>query len=197
MITTSARSPLEYQVPFHAKRAIFADLATSVEEQLTNAHKDKLGAVLMGPTGVGKTCAMVLAMQWASSVPRGELTFSPFFVDWPELMRDIRRFKDEFRDSPDRRFFDPQVRLETYPAALFIDAVGEERIVASGYEAGEAQAIFAEVINRRTGLPTPLWLTTNLSERELRARYGEPTVSRLRQHCAFITVAGKDRRLAS
>jgi DNA replication protein DnaC len=196
MITTSSREPLAYQIPFRSELASLDDLATGLEKQLRSAHAGKMGAVLSGPTGVGKTCAMVLAMKWASPTVRGEVTFFPFFVAWPEFIRDTKQFEDDFKDAPDRRFFDPRRRLGTYPAALFLDNVGEEREVTSGYEVGKAEVIFAELIDRRVGMAVPLWITTNLSERELRARYGEPTVSRLREHCAFITLTGKDRRLA-
>jgi DNA replication protein DnaC len=153
--------------------------------------------VLIGPTGVGKTCAMAIAMRWAQPVAKGERLQQPFFVHWPEFIRDVGRFNRDYRDFPDRGAFDPQVKLENYAAALFVDNLGEERAVNSGYEQGWAEMVFADFVCRRAGMKVGLWITTNLSERELKSRYGEPSISRLREHCAFITLKGADRRLAS
>jgi DNA replication protein DnaC len=156
---------------------------------------ESTGALLYGPTGLGKTFAMVAAMKETPSVAHGGVLRGPMFVDWPEFIGDIRRF--ETIETPDRERFDPLRRLSTYPGPMFVDDVGQEQAIVSGFRQGEAETVFSEFVNRRTGMQLALWIATNLAPKEIGSRYGQRTISRLAEHCVFVKFAGADRRIVA
>jgi DNA replication protein DnaC len=166
-----------------------AKMRTAIE-----AGVNGLGAVFGGPTGTGKTSAMVAAMK---AIGRGAYEQEPLFVDWPEFIGDIERHRQSFKGVPDADKFDPFRRLCIYRGPLFVDDVGQDQPVVSGFKTNEAESIFDQFVNRRTGMELPLWITTNFSLADIRKRYGERTVSRLAQHCLIVPVEGVDRRLTA
>jgi DNA replication protein DnaC len=192
MIGTSAAKPLEYQIPFRCANAGLPKLDVGLQRQVIAAGADYHGAIFSGPIGTGKTFALVAAMREPN--PK---TFAdcPLFVDWPEFIGDVDRWKA--LEITDRDRFDPVRRLCAWRGPLFVDDVGQEQFVESGYRRGESEALFDQFVNRRTGLDLALWITTNLSIADLRERYGERTSSRLSQHCLLIGICGDDRRLAA
>jgi DNA replication protein DnaC len=193
MITSNSAAPLSYQVPFRCERAQLVDLdakmRSAVEAGLTG-----LGAMFCGPTGTGKTYAMVAGMR---ALGRGGFDLEPLFVDWPEFIGDCDRFERRFKGVEDAEKFDPFRRLCTYRGPLFVDDVGQDLVVVSGFKTNVAESAFDQFVNRRTGMELPLWITSNLAEADIQARYGERTVSRLSQHCLIVPVVGEDRRLSA
>lgn len=189
MITCDSVRPLEYNAPFRCAQASVQDLPNDLRTKVVAATKR--GAVLYGPVGTGKTFAMCVARRLTMT----DAADGSLFVDWPEFISDIERFAD--MRTPDRDRFDPERRLFFWRGPLFVDDVGAEQMVGSGYKAGRSEAVFDQFVNRRTGVNFPLWITTNLTPTELRERYGERTLSRLVEHCTMIPVSGADRRLAS
>jgi DNA replication protein DnaC len=189
-------NPFGSSVPFRCQEATLDALQPPYSEQIPKAIRGQGSALLYGPTGLGKTFAMVAALRnFASCLPPNkfgpnvllddERTTGCAFVDWPEFI--TRAFRDH----------DCEHRVLSWRGPMFVDDVGQEQFVHSGYRQGEGEAIFSRFVNRRTGMPLPLWITSNLSPGEIGDRYGERTISRLAEHCAFIKFEGPDRRLAS
>jgi DNA replication protein DnaC len=194
VITSSSAMPLHYDVPFRCRDASPEQLDPSLQEQLWRAMRERYGALLLGPTGVGKTFAMMAARKVIESerVP-APTDARPLFVDWPEFVADVETF-DEL-ETPDRERFNPIMRLGLWRAPVFIDDIGLEP--AENKYRKPTAPFLASVIRQREKFDYPLWITANLSESEIRQRYGEPTLSRLFQHCLFVDVRGVDRRIAS
>ena len=194
MITDSASHPLRYAIPFRCLQADANQLARGLRESVLDGLTARSGAALWGPTGTGKTYAMVAAMR---EVAKADAPFKDcaLFVDWPEFVSDCDAWKAMTASDRDR--FNPAKRLLEWRGPLFVDDVGQEQIVDSGFRKGETEALFDQFVNRRTGLQLPLWLTSNLSASDIRKRYGERCVSRLTEHCAWISVVGDDRRLVA
>jgi DNA replication protein DnaC len=169
LITPYPSAPLAYQVNFRHSKAKMDDLDSGMRSSLMGAMASNHGAILFGPTGTGKTYAMVAAMHATEARRIGEVSYPPFFVNWAEYLGDIKRFEINVKarayDDPSK--FDPEVRLFGYKAGLFVDDIGREQFVESGYERGSSEAIFDRFIDRRTGIDLPLWITTNLSPDEL------------------------------
>lgn len=185
MITSNSSMPVEYAVPWRSTAVTEGQLDVTLLDKLRCAS---LGAVIYGPTGTGKTTAMVIAR-------RLTLGQRSLWVDWPELVGPDRESFAAMRGS-DKDKFDPTAFVFRFAGALFVDDVGAKRAVESGYKTGEEESLFDAFVNRRTALPLPLWITTNLSQAEMRTRYGERAVSRLVEHCLWLPMAGDDRRLA-
>lgn len=191
MITGNSVTPLEYTIPFRCKYAKRSDLDKQLSADLGSATR---GALLYGPTGTGKTYAMMAAMSESASFHRGEMSYPPFFVDWPEYISDIDKYENNASFYGIK--FDPMNRLFNYGGAIFVDDVGQEFSAISGFKFGKPESIFDQFINHRTGLDLPLWITTNLTLPAFQERYGDRALSRITEHCAVIELAGEDRRLA-
>ena len=75
-------------------------------------------------------------------------------------------------------------------AALVVDDLGAEFLDDKGGFA----SLFDAVMDARYRHLLPTVITTNLRSDEFRARYGERTVDRLREHGQFVELAGKSLR---
>lgn len=187
---------IESQIPFRCRNAELEDLEEQLALKVREGISLKRGALLYGSTGLGKTYAMVAAMKAiARTMPShrfgpnvtldDERNTVSAFVDWPEFITNLRSRGDSVG------------QLFGWRGPLFIDDVGQEHVAVSGYRQGESEAVFDQFINRRTGIDSPLWITTNLTPNEIRDRYGERAMSRLAEHCVLVKLEGDDRRLAS
>ena len=187
---------MDSQIPHTCRAAEIENLEASLARKVREGMTDKRGALLYGPTGLGKTFAMVAAMK-AISRAMPSRQFGPNvildeerntvckFVDWPEFVAGLDR--NENATS----------QLFAWRGPLFVDDVGQEHFAASGYKQGWAESIFEQFVNRRTGSGLALWVTTNLMPNEMRDRYGERAMSRLAEHCVLIRLEGADRRLTA
>jgi DNA replication protein DnaC len=192
MITSNAGAPLQYQIPFRCSTAIVPKLEIRLQRAVVAAITDYRGGLISGPTGTGKTYTLVAAMREPST---RQFEDAAMFVDWPEFTGDVDRWRAMRGD--DREKFDPMRRLCFWRGPLFVDDVGQEQAVESGYRAGETESLFDQFVNRRTGMDLPLWITTNLASDDIRKRYGERAISRLAEHCLEIPLGGDDRRLTA
>lgn len=187
MITSSSARPLDYVVGYEFERAVLADIDHPLTLQLRSAYESKRGALLHGPTGTGKTYAMVAAMRTF------EFSSRAMFLDWAEFCADVDAFADY--STTDKELFNPQTRLFAWPAPLFVDDVGREPRLGK-YQRSNAE-MFDRFISARARLNQQLWITTNQSLNDFTDRYGERAVSRIYGHCRLIEISGDDRRLAS
>jgi DNA replication protein DnaC len=178
MITHDRFEPIRYKLPLDSAVADRNRLTRWLDQKIYEAQGMGYEPIFYGPTGSGKTFAL-LAMR---------LGRPSMWLDWPEFLSDVKAFFD--LKTEDAEYFDPVRCASNYPGHLLIDDVGAERDVS-----GLAIETFDRVVRARASSGYALSFTTNLSEHDLQARYGEPMVSRLGRMCMFIELAGADRRL--
>lgn len=178
MITNNRCEPVAYRLPVDAIDAHRNRLTTWLNDQIDEAQVLGYEPAFLGPTGTGKTFAL-LAMRDARPSE---------YVDWPEFLLDIRAF---YRmQTEDAHYFDPVRWACHYNGGLLLDDVGAERD-PNGHDV-EA---FDRIVRSRAAHGMPLSFTTNLSVDAMGERYGEALMSRLGRMCHFIHMTGADRRL--
>lgn len=178
MITNNRFEPVAYRLPLDAAVARRDRLTKWLNDSIDEGHGLGYDPVFIGPTGTGKTFAL-LAMR--------DVRVSAY-VDWAEFLLDIRAF---YRmDTEDSHYFDPVRWASYYSGGLLLDDVGCERD-PNGHDV-EA---FDRIVRSRAAHGMPLSFTTNLSVEAMGQRYGEAVMSRLGRMCHFIQMAGADLRL--
>jgi hypothetical protein len=162
----------------------------------------KSGFGITGPTGAGKTCAMVailrlhmtqaLAKRRAAGVrPAGGAGNIYRWVDWPQMAHWLRGHAVA---APDRVQLDVSICCKV--PALIMDDLGSERRKGDyqeDYACGELDYILSA--RHRACLPT--WYTTNLDHAGLIRSYGARMVSRLCGESPLVLLNGKDQRIGN
>lgn len=138
------------------------------------------GLFLMGPVGVGKTYTIKNFMK---SLPNVGHELTPEKIEYEFITKGLAYLQE----------------LKRYP--MLIDDVGQENSqLLVNY--GNRICPFVSIINVRYEIfknqdPYERFqthLTTNLNDRELLAKYGERTVSRLVEMCNIVVIDGVDLR---
>jgi DNA replication protein DnaC len=124
--------------------------------------------VLIGGVGCGKTVA---AAEWLLGRKWGLWVSAIRLARWP-------------------RYDDAEVRKLTMAHSLVIDDLGREFLD----EKGSFLALFDELVDERHQASRPTVATANMTAEAFVARYGERTVSRIRQAGAVVNVDGADMR---
>ncbi|MCG8423877.1 MAG: ATP-binding protein [Proteobacteria bacterium] len=140
-------------------------------------RKRTIVLVLAGPVGCGKTTA---AARWLTQSTSRGTYLEPYprrFLAIAELAR-LNRFNAAAMEPVEQA------------AALVVDDLGAEFLDDKGGFA----SLFDAVMDARYRHLLPTVITTNLRSDEFRARYGERTVDRLREHGQFVELAGKSLR---
>lgn len=154
------------------------------------------GFGLVGPTGCGKTWALVQrlgtkvdAMVSRSAdplnarMPWGE---RPRWVNWPERAEQIKR---EIRDT---QTLDEWVDMVKTCSELYLDDLARERVIGENdYSLG----ILAEIIDSRYRHERPIFWTSNRSPEELGVFYSGRLSSRLLGTWPPFGMSGTDLRL--
>lgn len=149
----------------------------------------RLGAVITGATGRGKTCLAEALKSRAGGCAMSNITVD-FGGEWEPW-----QLHQEFR-SPDP---EDTARTAGNACIWLLDDVGAEEVVK---HYGNTSDCFARFIMRwdrlslRQKYYNPLLITTNLTKDELTARYGERIVSRL-MPLAWCPFSGSDKRDSS
>lgn len=143
--------------------------------------EDDFGFILMGEVGVGKTfILMALMNKVLNACYQYEVAFSDYVAYYPigYLLYRLRNHRDaaEFRTCLETKF-------------LFLDDLGAENTTDF------AREHFFTILDLRCQKRLPTFITTNLSFNELKEKYGERVVSRLKEMCIPITIKGRDRRV--
>ena len=157
---------------------------------LAKVHTDELpgrkGLFLCGNSGTGKT----RRIKWMADA------FEIRFITARKLCSLLMecRYEDEREDAlnclPCR-----WSEIPPHFGDLVIDDLGTEPDGQVLY--GTQVSVLVDGICRRYEM-FPRWkthFTSNLTEGQIRARYGERVWSRLQEMCVFITLAGNDRRV--
>jgi DNA replication protein DnaC len=143
--------------------------------------EDNFGFILMGEVGVGKTfILMALMNKVLDACYKYEAPFSDYVAYFPigYLLFKLRNNRDpeEFTRCMKTKF-------------LFLDDLGAENTTDF------AREHFFTILDLRCQKKLPTFITTNLSFNELKEKYGERVVSRLKEMCIPIQIKGRDRRV--
>ena len=165
---------------------LFAKIAT--RELRTPSSPHPQGVALCGATGNGKTFRLrfmqrhLKGMHMETAVEMVERIEAN---DSLEFFREITRTDVGGLDVTPPRYYD-----------LIIDDIGFEK--AQSVNFGNRRDIMERILLARY-MVYPQHLThfsTNLTEEQLRERYGDRIFSRLKEMCLFVTMKGEDRRTA-
>lgn len=159
------------------------DLGAGDEAELLRKYdegEDDFGFILMGKSGVGKTYALTgLMNKVIDACHRHEVSISRFVAYYP---MGYLLFKLRGQRHPDE--YDTCIKTKF----LFLDDLGAENTTDF------AREHFFSIIDLRCQKKFPTFITTNLTFNELKDKYGERVVSRLKEMCVPITMKGEDRR---
>ena len=161
-----------YQVRAENERA-FMTCAQGVE----NLER---GIFIHGSVGAGKThlmTAMIHSMIEENVATPDEILFVPIL----ELLERVK-------SSWERGERSPIERLKKIPV-LFIDDLGMEVVKDWAFQ------IFLNIVTHRYNEDLPLFISSNLNERELLDRYGTAVLSRLAQMCEIIKLDAPNFRM--
>lgn len=145
------------------------------------------GLLFVGGVGRGKTHLAVAVLK--TLLKKG---FSCLFVDFHELLADIRGSYDTVSQTSEYEILKPVIHVEV----LLMDDLGSQRMT------DWMQDTVFHIINLRYGQNRPTIITTNLglepvksqSEESLQDRLGQRVVSRLYEMCTRLDLDGSDYR---
>lgn len=162
--------------PLHLRKQVNA--IVEYRENLIENFREGMGLILMGPVGTMKTTAAVSVLMESLSQGLGG-----YFIVSASLLDEIFTLKAS--NMEEWVAFERRLK-ET--SLLVWDDLGAE------YSEGWVQTKVDAIISERYNHNKPTILTTNLSSEELKGRYAERVIDRLRGTCQVITFAGKSLR---
>jgi DNA replication protein DnaC len=160
-----------------------AQLPDSEEKKILMAYdegEDEFGFLLQGQAGVGKTFILTALMnKILRACDQYECSLSEYVLYFPigYLLFRLRtqRNPEEFSHCIRRKF-------------LFLDDLGTENTTDF------AREHFFTILDMRCQKKLPTFISTNLNMNELKEKYGERIVSRLKEMCIPLTIKGEDKR---
>lgn len=160
------------------------NLPDSEEKKILMAYDegdDQFGFLLMGEAGVGKTYILTALMNKVLlACNKFDCNLSDYVLYFPIgfLLFKLRsqRQPREFEDCISKKF-------------LFLDDLGAENTTDF------AREHFFSILDIRCQKKLPTFVTTNLNMNELKEKYGERVVSRLKEMCVPLTIKGSDKRV--
>lgn len=161
------------------------NIAKIVAKIETNESNKKKGLIVSGTPGTGKTVRFqFIADRLGIKMITAHEVVRCLLIDGEEGLRELCRLDISRYNSVPHHYYD-----------LIIDDIGAEPTEQIVY--GTRFNAIADIIERRY-LIFPEWKThfsTNLTEEQLKDRYGERVFSRINEMCHFVTLTGKDRRM--
>ena len=159
-----------------------AEIVAKIE---TNESNKKKGLIVSGTPGTGKTVRFkFIADRLGIKMITAHEVVRCLLIDGEEGLRELCRLDISRYNSVPPHYYD-----------LIIDDIGAEPTEQIIY--GTRFNAIADIVERRY-LIFPEWKThfsTNLTEEQLKDRYGERVFSRMNEMCHFVTLTGKDRRM--
>jgi DNA replication protein DnaC len=143
-------------------------------------HEHRRGLWLIGPPGLGKTHLM-------TGLFRKMLTERRRMVRWwgvSEFCREVQRSYGDER-LPDRLAL---ITMASNSEVVFLDDLGKER------NSEDTASILFDLVDDLYVSRRSVIVSTNLTGAELRERYDDATLDRLRAMTELITIEGKSRR---
>lgn len=150
---------------------------------------EKVGILLGGPTGTGKT---TLTVQIVKALSAHHARF--VWVDFNSFMEMIREtYQDEYK-GPTVREIKEAAKFAPF---LIVDDLGSPTRSGQrngGLYAEDAIEAARDIFNHRLAKRLPTVVTTNLNKEMLYDQFGPRVVSRLRGLCASVLMTGGDYR---
>ena len=157
-----------------------ATVAKTYLRRLEEMNEQGIGLVFAGPPGPGKTTLAVIVLKYLARA-----NWTCYMTSLGEIVEHMKRgFSDKSEDS--NELLDRAKKAHF----LLIDDIGKEHAGPTGFSA----TTFDNLIRHRTQHRLPTLLTTNLTEREIRNRYGDAFVSLIRGKCLVVEVDAEDVR---
>lgn len=198
-------STRERQATFEQINPKIKSVIAAPELQVFNLHLGVIpskGFGLVGPTGIGKTCAMaaivklMIESRWRHRMHAdgfGCLRQFVYWLRWPEQVNSLRQMAASDQNGIAR--CQDMARVWANADVLVIDDLGAERL-KSEYETDWATSLLDMVIDHRYNEMRPIYYTSNLLVDELVDRYGSRMFSRLvGQNPALVAPSGPDLRM--
>src|SRR5690348_5104363 len=138
MITNNRTAPVHYKLPLDALSAHRNRLTAWLNDQIDLARDLGCNPVFLGPTGTGKTFALLAMRDARPSV----------YVDWQEFLADIRVHYG--MQTEDEHYFNPISWASAFAGGLLIDDVGSERDIS-----GHDTAAFDRIVRARAAIGSP------------------------------------------
>ena len=157
-----------------------ADLAKTYLRRLDEMKSQGIGLLFAGPPGPGKTTLAAIVLKYLARA-----NWTCYMISLGDIVEHIQRgWSDKDEDSYE--LLDRAKKAHF----LLIDDIGKEHAGPTGFSA----TVFDNLIRYRTQHRLPTILTTNLTEREIRNRYGDAFVSLIRGKCKVVEVDDQDVR---
>lgn len=157
-----------------------AELAKVYLKKLAEMKAKGIGLLLAGPPGPGKTTLATIILKYLARA-----NWTCYMISLGDIVEHIQRgWSDKDEDSYE--LLDKAKKADF----LLIDDVGKEHSGPTGFSA----TVFDNLIRYRTQHRLPTILTTNLTERQIRNRYGDAFTSLIRGKCKVIEVNDEDVR---
>lgn len=150
-------------------------------------NKNK-GLLLMGNVGRSKTTAAHVVRDLLT---RAKFKFRIDCLTAYEMNREYRKIIRDPEIDPDNILFPHSVERWGDPSALFIDDIGVED---ECFSFGERSIVFNEIVDHAERIGRLLIVTTNLNTEELRNKYGDRTIDRLKELTKPIVLTGDSLR---
>lgn len=156
--------------------------ASSFEILKAWRHGDGFGFFLVGPAGCGKSYAlMAMAMQ----VMTGDPIFSrrQQSLRWFSVSAGLDRVRREMAEDSDK--YKRAIMRADY---LFIDDLGAENMT------DWAREVIYQILEYRIANGGVTFISSNCSFEEIKTRYHERFLSRIKEICVVLQLTGTDRR---
>lgn len=143
---------------------------------------DPFGLMLIGPAGCGKSYALQAI---AKSIMFDYREFSEYrqSLRWFPVTRSLDQIRNEMSTNSDAK--KASALSATY---LFVDDLGAENLTEWSREQ------IYQIIETRLNFARTTFISSNCTLEELKSRYHERFVSRLKEMFIFLSLKGKDRR---
>ena len=176
------RRALKTSIPFAFWGAHLRKLNRPFASQLTN-YDFRIGLVLVGSTGTGKTFAMASLMR--RFIASGQACVR---IGWEMLCIEIRGTYQKDSTKTEEQI----LKRLLWPRHLFIEDIGAGKAIDAP-ETDFAKRILYVLIDTRLENGLPTYITTNKTREQLAASFDERIASRL--SCfKWIAVGGNDKR---
>lgn len=143
---------------------------------------DSFGLFLLGPAGSGKSHLLQALFNYVASdeqCSRG----AGYSLAWFPVSIGLDRIRSEMSDGSDRT-----KRDATESTFLFVDDLGAENPTEWAREQ------LYQIFDHRLTMNLPTFISTNLTASEVKARYHERFMSRIKEMCVIVQLKGRDRR---
>lgn len=154
------------------------EYCASIQSNIENG----IGIILRGPVGTGKTTLGIAVLQHALLNGYGAL-----FVPTASLLDNI--FTLKATNIEDWASYEKRLRTASL---LMLDDLGTETDKTDGWVITKLDAIISERYNRML----PVIITTNLTSEQMKGKYAERIIDRLKQTSLVLNFKGKSLREA-